>query len=125
MHESYACHTGKNTGTTCGTVTDISYRPVHSDACKYGSSAGRTISCSSVFVRVEGPSLYSCKGDSGGPWFNQGTAYGIHMGDIHLKDTPKSNRCYVSAVAAYFSAIDEVKAFLNVDVLSAGDVTIE
>lgn len=125
MHESYACHTGKNTGTTCGTVTDISYQPVHNDACKYGSSSGRTISCSSVFVRVEGPSLYSCKGDSGGPWFNHGTAYGIHMGDIHLKDTPKSNRCYVSAVAAYYSAIDEVKAFLNVNILSAGDVTIE
>lgn len=125
MHESYACHTGKNTGTTCGTVTDISYRPTGSDACRYGSSTGRKISCSSVFVRVEGSSLYSCPGDSGGPWFNQGTAYGIHMGSIHLTSTPRNNRCYVPAVAAYFSAIDEVKSFLNIDVLSAGDVTLE
>ena len=125
MQESYACHTGSNTGTTCGTVTDISYRPIAGDACRYGSETGRKIACSSVFVNVEGPSLYSCAGDSGGPWFNLGTAYGIHMGDIHLISTPKSNRCYVSAVAAFFSAIDEVKSFLNIDILSAGNVTVQ
>ncbi len=125
MQNDYICHTGKNTGTTCGTVTDISYRPTSSDACRYGSETGRTITCSSVFVRVEGPSLYSCGGDSGGPWFNLGVAYGIHMGSIHLTSTPDANKCYVPAVAAFFSAIDEVKSLLNVNILNAGSVTVE
>lgn len=125
MQDDYICHTGKNTGTTCGTVTDISFRPTSSDACRYGSETGRKIRCSSVFVRVEGPSLYGCSGDSGGPWFNLGTAYGIHMGSIHLAATRRSDRCYVPAVAAYFSAIDEVKSFLDVNILNAGSVTVE
>ncbi|WP_419837281.1 trypsin-like serine protease [Candidatus Poriferisodalis sp.] len=125
MHESYACHTGKNTGTTCGTVTDISYRPTNDGACKSGSATGRKIACSSVFVKVEGPSLYTCRGDSGGPWFNLGTAYGIHKGGTHLNKTPDNERCDVPVVASYFSAIDEVKSLLNIDILSAGNVTVQ
>lgn len=125
MHESYACHTGKKTGTTCGTVTDISYRPTKDGACKSGSATGRTIACSSVFVKVEGPSLYACRGDSGGPWFNLGTAYGIHKGGTHLNKTPLNERCNVPAVASYFSAIDEVKSLLNIDILSVGNVTVQ
>ncbi len=125
MHESYVCHTGKNTGTTCGTVTDISYRPTSDGACRHGSATGRKIACSSVFVKVEGPSLYACRGDSGGPWFNLGTAYGIHKGGTHLNKTPDNERCDVPVVASYFSAIDEVKSLLNIDILSAGNVTVQ
>ena len=125
MHIDYVCHTGKNTGTTCGTVTDISHRPTSSNACRYGSETGRTITCISVFVLVEGPSLYACSGDSGGPWFNLGTAYGIHKGGRHLTSTPRANRCCVPVEAAYFSSIDEVESFLDVDILNTGSVTIE
>ncbi len=120
MQDHYVCHTGMNTGTSCGTVEDISHRPSYYGACRYGSETGRRINCSSVFVLVEGPSLYSCEGDSGGPWFSYGTAYGIHMGTVNQYPT-----CYEPVSGAIFSAIDEVESFLNVDILSNGSVTIE
>lgn len=67
------CHRGSNTGYSCGLVTSISYTPAWSNACN-----GAT--CSATFVRVAGASLAEKDGDSGGPWFSGGTAYGIHKG---------------------------------------------
>ena len=43
-----------------------------------GACPGTT--CSSTFVQVSGINLSNNYGDSGGPWFIGGTAYGIHMG---------------------------------------------
>ena len=120
MQDHYVCHTGKHTGTSCGTVVDISHRPSYYGACRNGSGTGRRINCSSVFVLVEGPSLYSCAGDSGGPWFSYGTAYGIHMGTVNPYNT-----CYEPVSGAFFSAIDEVESFLDVEILSNGSVTID
>lgn len=66
------CHRGKVTGYTCGNVTSTAYAPTYSGACPS--------TCSASFVRVEGSGLGNLQGDSGGPWFAGGTAYGIHKG---------------------------------------------
>ncbi|MDQ3525911.1 MAG: S1 family peptidase, partial [Chloroflexota bacterium] len=66
------CHRGATTGTSCGTIESITHDP--------GSLCGpnRNGECASTWVRVTGPNLACSGGDSGGPWFNGGTAYGIH-----------------------------------------------
>lgn len=73
MINDHVCHTGKISGVTCGTVTNVAYQPTYSGAC--GSET-----CNAVFVLVEGPALKACNGDSGGPWWRYRTAYGIHKG---------------------------------------------
>jgi hypothetical protein len=65
------CHRGKASGYTCGYVNSTAYAPSYS--CN-GSA------CNAVFVRVEGSALANLRGDSGGPWFSGGNAYGIHSG---------------------------------------------
>lgn len=66
---SLVCKFGLNTGRTCGTIQSKSYAP------SYVSSA------SSTFVRVDGGNNdLSANGDSGGPWFVETVAYGIHSG---------------------------------------------
>jgi hypothetical protein len=49
------------------------YQPTYAGACP-----GTT--CSAVWIKVGGSSLECYGGDSGGPWFNAGTAYGIYKG---------------------------------------------
>lgn len=111
MMGEYVCHTGRRTGTSCGTVTDITYRPTYGNACRSRDN-GPNIMCSSVFVRVDGPSLKSCQGDSGGPWYRNGVAYGITMGTLGVED------CNLRGQAAFFSAIRYVERFLNVQILT-------
>jgi|tagenome__1003787_1003787.scaffolds.fasta_scaffold20965399_5 hypothetical protein len=66
------CHRGKSTGYSCGNVTSTAYAPTYAGACPSA--------CSAAFVRVEGSALANIGGDSGGPWFSGGYAYGIHKG---------------------------------------------
>jgi hypothetical protein len=69
----HLCHRGKVTGSSCGNVTDTTFAPTWNGACG-------TATCRAVFVRVDGLNLEGSPGDSGGPWFRGGAAYGIHMG---------------------------------------------
>lgn len=115
MVGEYVCHTGRRTGTSCGTVTDITYRPTYDGACLARASnndQGPNTMCNSVFVRVDGPSLKSCQGDSGGPWYRSGVAYGITMGTLGIED------CNLRGQVVFFSAIRYVERFLNVQILT-------
>ena len=113
MLDEYVCHAGRGSGVSCGTVTAINFRL---NGCR--SASNTAVTCSSVFVRVQGPTLNSCNTDSGGPWYRNGVAYGIHHG------SNSGNDCRKTGISAYFSAIDEVQRFLGVQVLTSGSVTI-
>ena len=117
MADRYVCHRGKSSGSSCGTVDKIHYRPTHSKACRV-SSGGDYTACHNVFVRVHGPDLQACKGDSGGPWYMGNKAYGIH------KASSSENNCTRTGVYAAFSAIDEVEEFLDAEILINNNVTI-
>jgi hypothetical protein len=61
------CKFGMTTGRTCGSISSRSYNP------------GLVPSSNATWVRVEGGSTnLSSGGDSGGPWYFGGSAYGIH-----------------------------------------------
>ncbi len=115
MAGNYVCHTGKESGLSCGTVTSIHYKPAQSSdpAAKppCTSSSGVALTCNAVFVRVHGASLQSCSGDSGGPWYNRSIAFGIHKG------SNGGTECDRLGVYAYFSSVGEVEEFLGVDFL--------
>lgn len=82
------------------------------------SSGGDFTACHNVFVRVHGPDLQACRGDSGGPWYSGNKAYGIH------KASNSGNDCTLEGVYAAFSAIDEVEEFLDAEILINNNVTI-
>ena len=116
MIDDYVCHAGRRSGVSCGTVVDTAFQPTHPGACV--SSGDDVTSCNHVFVKVEGPALRSCRGDSGGPWYRNGVAYGIHLG------SNSQNNCNASNIFAIFSAVVEVTDFLSVEVLTEGNVTM-
>ncbi len=118
MAGRFLCHQGKSSGVSCGTVTNIHYRPTHATACRVAGDYGDPTTCHNVFVRVHGPNLQGCNGDSGGPWFISSKAYGIH------KSSNSENDCTRRGVYATFSALDEVEDFLGVTVMVANNVTI-
>lgn len=64
------CHRGKTSGYSCGSVDSTTYQPTYSGACG-------TVACASTYIKVSGSSLACSGGDSGGPWFNGQTAFGI------------------------------------------------
>ncbi len=110
----YVCHTGKNSGVSCGTITNKDLAPGYpnDDVCEEEDRTG--IVCAPVFVRVDGPSLKACGGDSGGPWYSGlGVAYGITMAGKQRED------CTTPGQFAVFSAVREVEDFLGVQVLTA------
>ncbi len=111
MKNRYACHTGMNSGISCGTIRDIYFQPSYPEACYDRNNT--VISCYMSFVQVEGDFLKGCKGDSGGPWYWNGQAFGIHMGG------PKDNPCTTLGGNHFFSAISEVESFLRVRVLTS------
>ncbi len=111
MPGHYVCHTGKNSGISCGTVISIDHELEWSGHPCRDASGART-DCAAVFVRVHGQWLKGCGGDSGGPFYRGGKAYGI-MAGVNDKDDCTSGGKWVS-----FSAIREVEAFLGVDVLT-------
>jgi len=65
------CHRGNGTGYSCGSVASTTHQPTYTNAC--GSQT-----CNPVYIRVSGADLLCYGGDSGGPWFNGQTAFGIH-----------------------------------------------
>ena len=108
MMGSYVCHYGRNSGNSCGTVDDINHRP-------HNRCEGE---CNSTFVRVTGPDLRACRGDSGGPWYHGSAAYGIHKGSDGRHD------CVQAVGFADFSAIRDVERHLGVDILTRGPITV-
>lgn len=71
MVGDYVCHFGITTGYSCGVIQTIHYQSVGCNG----------VACDPVWVRVEGSNLECAGGDSGGPWFNANTAYGLlHSG---------------------------------------------
>jgi len=125
MMEDYVCHAGMSSGVSCGAVTAISVR-LGSGNCR--TARDQVVVCNRVFVAV-GPnnSVRSCDGDSGGPWYRNGIAYGIHFGGTSELDSDSSreDKCRESGITAVFSAIDEVMRFLDVRVITDGNVTIQ
>lgn len=111
MQGSYVCHTGKNSGISCGRVTKIDHQLMWpEDPCL--DSSGAEAVCDSVFVKVEGQWLKGCGGDSGGPFYRGGTAYGIMAGTTDVDD------CTSRGKTVTFSAIKEVQVFLRMQVLT-------
>jgi hypothetical protein len=69
----WVCHQGKTTGYSCGNIIATDHAPTWAGEC---NNRG----CANTWSRVSGSTLKCWKGDSGGPWFNNGYAYGIHHG---------------------------------------------
>lgn len=97
---SFICHYGQTTDIqSCGEVVDKTYKPNIVDRNGNSVGCGFTstpfVPCGDNFVLVEpkyvaGQNDLRCLGgDSGGPWFAYGNAYGIHKGGRHpQKDDP-------------------------------------
>ncbi len=117
MRGQIACHTGMASGTSCGTVDNVYFKPTYNLACR-DSEWGLSVACHNQFVSVNGGELRQCFGDSGGPWFRRNTAYGIHKGGTDAADCVAKNK------VAWFSGIREVEDFLNVDILVQNVVTL-
>jgi hypothetical protein len=88
---SYLCHYGVYSATqSCGEVTDKAFAPaVYNSQGTFigcGKPGATVVACGPNFVRVdkvakEGQVALQCiGGDSGGPWFAYGNAYGINKG---------------------------------------------
>nr|WP_137678008.1 hypothetical protein [Parerythrobacter lutipelagi] len=102
---SFICHYGKTTGQSCGEVYDKYAAP---DYQPYGCSMGPTIvACDDEFVEVRnkvvsGEAQLACwDGDSGGPWFAYGVAFGIHSGGAPTSSAP--GRC----TKAFYTPIEK------------------
>jgi streptogrisin C len=81
MVGDFACHYGWTTGYSCGTIQSITYSSIG------GGCNGQT--CAAVYARVTGSTLNTGGGDSGGPWFSAGRAYGVHTaGNGDTQDPP-------------------------------------
>ncbi len=113
----YVCHTGRNSGVSCGEITDITISPTEwytagaEDACQDEDRNG--IACDNVFVEAHGSNLSGCWGDSGGPVYDaNGIAYGI------LNGVTRSGVCNEANKSIVFSAIKEIENYLNVRVLT-------
>lgn len=65
------CHRGLTSGYSCGSVQSTTYQPTFAGACN-------GFTCTSTYISVAGANLACAGGDSGGPWFNGQTAFGIH-----------------------------------------------
>ncbi|MGH2454772.1 MAG: S1 family peptidase [Candidatus Limnocylindria bacterium] len=79
----YVCHYGVSTGYSCGTIQSVHFDP--------GNICGPTGSndCFSSWVKVTGSPLKCDVGDSGGPWFYWGIAYGTQQaGQLPFPDCP-------------------------------------
>jgi hypothetical protein len=74
-----ACHRGKNSGYSCGSVQSTTFQPTYS--CN-------GFTCSATYISVAGPSLACEGGDSGGPWFNGQTAFGVHVAGANTSPSP-------------------------------------
>ena len=97
----YVCKYGKTSKYTCGTISDKNFDP------NYNWQFGDT---SPTFIRVastEGWGDLSEPGDSGGPWFLTGDAYGTMSGQIEPGDD------------AIYMAVNYVESGLGVSVMTS------
>ncbi len=106
MKGHFVCHFGIKSGYSCGSVVSTTHDPNY-DIC--GSDG-----CDHMWVRVEGASLKSCGGDSGGPWFLVRTAYGIHSGSNKGSDCTAEGTDY-----ATFTAMDDILRDLNLELATS------
>jgi hypothetical protein len=90
---SFLCHYGAKTATqSCGEVVNKAYTPNIPEGC--GKPGAAYLACGPNYVLVEPKAkagqvnLQCLGGDSGGPWFAYGNAYGLHKAGIHAKDNP-------------------------------------
>ena len=65
------CHWGATTGRSCGVVQTIHDNHGGNKCGPFENEA-----CEATWVRVTGTNLECDRGDSGGPWFTGGTAWG-------------------------------------------------
>jgi streptogrisin C len=79
------CHRGATSGYSCGSVQSTTYQPTYAGACN-------GFTCTSTYISVTGSGLACAGGDSGGPWFNGQTAFGIHKAG----DSPCTISIYTS-----------------------------
>lgn len=75
------CHRGMGTGYSCGSVASTTYQPTYAGACG-------NVTCNSVWIKVTGPNLACGYDDSGGPWFNGQTAFGVSKGGVSSGSAP-------------------------------------
>ena len=101
------CHFGITSGKSCGEVTMINYDPQY-------STCGPSGNCLPIYVKVEGPSLVGCGGDSGGPWHQGRKAYGTHSGSetVAFWQCSEANTIY-----SWFYPVSETESRLSVDIL--------
>ncbi len=96
----YLCHRGRTTGHSCGNVGTTTYKPAYDNACN-------GVACSAVFTNVIASTLTQAPGDSGGPWFMGGTAYGIHKGGSKLSP----------GTVGFFTPISRISGFSGLSLL--------
>lgn len=126
---SYICHYGVVSATqSCGEVTDTTFAPNIYDSSGNFEGCGKPgvtpkINCGPYFVRVDkkvksGQVALQCiGGDSGGPWFAYGNAYGIDKGGYRTTPGDKNTCEY-----AFYTPIIRIND-LNLTLWYGGAVT--
>ena len=105
MQGDFVCHFGVASGFSCGTVVSTNFDPSY-DVC------GWWLGCDNRWVKVEGSTLKACYGDSGGPWFQDRTAYGVQSG----ADKDGASDCTAAGTEyAIFTAMDDVLRDLDLE----------
>ena len=104
MEGDYVCHFGIKSGYSCGEVVSTTHDP------NYGICGSD--GCDHRWVKVEGETLKACSGDSGGPWFQDRTAYGIMSGT----ENGGENDCTPEGTDyATFTAMDDILRELDLE----------
>lgn len=96
MLNDWVCHHGQGSGTSCGPVTSITRDP--GDLCGVNGNGP----CAQSWVQVAGTAVKCYGGDSGGPWYSGGLAYGIHKAGASIG--PGYGQCF----EAIFMAIEGI-----------------
>lgn len=105
MQGDFVCHFGVASGFSCGVVVSTNFDPSY-DVC------GWWLGCDNRWVKVEGSTLKACYGDSGGPWFQGRTAYGVQSG----ADIDGASDCTAAGTEyAIFTAMDDVLRDLDLE----------
>ena len=77
----YVCRYGKMTFYACGDIASTHVQPDTIAGVEHTGCENTPCEFSATFIRVNRTlGLESVDGDSGGPWFSNNTAYGIHRG---------------------------------------------
>ena len=87
----YVCKYGRTTKYTCGYISHKAFKPDNHDDKDIPGSSINAVTHTATFIRVTNVGFgvigvgatknLSDTGDSGGPWFVEGIAYGTHVGE--------------------------------------------